>query len=117
MGKIAATCKVRMARRMLTDILDDTQFETLHVADNASDAKHYAMDHLNHQATLHGLQRHWSIGKRIGPPTVRNVSKNILNELHGWRVRPQCFCLDLIPVLVWRFVVRPFTHDLDLVAL
>ena len=98
MGKLAATCKVGMAQRMLADILDDTQFETFHVAANAREARRYVMDHIREQATLHGLQRYWSSSKRTGPPTVRNVPKNKLDELKGWKVPPQQFAWTHSPV-------------------
>ena len=111
MGKLAATCEVGMAQRMLADILDETQFETLHVAANATEARKYAMDHIKEQAALHGVQRYWSSGKRTSPPTVRDVPKNKLDELQGWKVAPQQFCLDHIPLSAWRHVVWPFLSD------
>ena len=69
------------------------------------------MDHIKQQASLHGPQRYWSSGKRTGPITVRNVSKNKPDKLQGSKVAPQRFCLDHIPLSAWRYVIWPFLND------
>ena len=108
MGKIAATCRVGMLQRVLHDIADPLQFEVLHIAPDARGARKWALAHLHHNASLHGLQKHWSSGPRKGPPTVRYVPKNKLDELLRWKCTPQPFCMDLIPVTVWQHHIWPF---------
>ena len=96
-----------MARRMLADIPDEIQFQTLHVAANAGEARKYVMNHIEEQATLHGLQRYSSSGKRTGPPTVRDLPRKKLDELQGWKVAPQRFCLDNICYEIWPLLSYP----------
>ena len=72
----------------------------------------HALAHKRNNAELHGLQKFWQPGPRKGPPTVRDVPKNKLDELFRWRSVPQPFCLDVVPPHMWQCHIWPFLTDL-----
>ena len=111
MGKLAAVCRVGMLQRTLSDLQDQKQFEVLYIAPSASEARKWAMEHINNQAALHGVDKFWTTGAKKGPPTVRDVPKNKLDELKNWKVTPQPFCLDLLPGHLWKAEIWLFLHD------
>ena len=112
MGKIVATCRVGMLQRVLQDGADPMHFEVVHIAPDAQGARTWALAHLHHNASLHGLQKHWQSRPRTGPPTVRDVPKNKLDELHRWEHVPQPFCLDLIPTHMWQHHIWPYFAEI-----
>ena len=114
MWKMAATCRVGMLQRVLHDIADPIQFEVLHIAPDARGVCKWALAHLQHIASLHGLQKHGHSGPPKGPPTLRNVPKNKLDELLRWKCTPQPFYMDLTPVEVWQHHIWPFFKMLQL---
>ena len=69
------------------------------------------MEHIHNQAALHGVEKFWTTGAKKGPPTVRDVPKNKLDELKNWNLAPQPFCLDLLPGHLWKTEVWPFLQD------
>ena len=111
MGKLAAVCRVGMLQRTLSDLQDQKQFEVLYIAPSAREARKWAMEHIHNQAALHGVDKFWTTGAKKGPPTVRDVPKNKLDELKNWKVTPQPFCLDLLPGHLWKAEIWPFLRD------
>ena len=111
MRKLAAVCRVGKLQRTLSDLQDQKQFELLHIAPSTRDARKWAMDHIHNQAALRGVDKFWTTGAKKGPPTMRNVPKNKLDELKNWKVTPQPFCLDLLPGHLWKAEIWPFLRD------
>ena len=111
MGKIAAVCRVGMLQRTLADSQDQQQFEVLHIAPSKRDARDWAMQHIRNQAAMHGIDKSRTTGAKKGPPTVRDVPKNKLDELKNWRVTPQHFCIDILPGHLWHATIWPFLND------